>query len=54
VTNKLIELHRTGPSEGKSLQTDVVLVSELKWKSPYGFKRNAFAFPELATINKAA
>jgi predicted RecB family nuclease len=54
VTNRLIELYRTAPSEGKSLQTDVVLASELKWKSPYGFKRNTFAFPELATINKAA
>jgi Transposase IS66 family/RNase_H superfamily len=54
VANRLVELHRTAPSEGKSLQTDVVLASELKWESPYGFKRNTFAFPELETINKAA
>jgi transposase-like protein len=54
VANRLIELHRTAPSEGKSIKADVVLASELKWKSPYGFKRNEFALPELATINKAA
>jgi predicted RecB family nuclease len=54
VANRLVEVHRTAPSEGKSLQTDVVLASELKWKSPYGFKRNTFSFPELEIINKAA
>jgi predicted RecB family nuclease len=54
VANRLVELHRTAPSDGKSLQPDVVLASEMEWKSPYGFKRNAFAFPELETINKAA
>lgn len=43
VANRLIELYRTAPSEGKSIQADVVLASELKWQSPYGFKRNAFA-----------
>lgn len=54
VADKLVKLHRIAPSEGKSSQTGVVLASELKWKSPYGFKRNTFAFPELETINKAA
>jgi predicted RecB family nuclease len=54
VADRLIELHRNVPSEGKSSQTGVVLASELEWKSPYGFKRNTFAFPELETINKAA
>ncbi len=54
VASRLVELHRTAPSEGRSLQTDVVLASEMKWESPYRFKRNAFAFPELQTINKAA
>jgi predicted RecB family nuclease len=54
VADRLVELHRTAPSEGNSSQTGVVLASELKWQSPYGFKRNTFAFPELETINKAA
>ena len=54
VSDRLIELHRNAPSEGKSSQTGVVLASELKWKSPYGFKRNEFVFPALEAINKAA
>jgi predicted RecB family nuclease len=54
VASRLVELDRSAPSESRSLQTDVVLASEIKWESPYKFKRNAFAIPELQTINKAA
>ena len=54
VAKGLVELHRKVPAEGKSSRNDIVLVSEMKRESLFKFKRNAFAFPELETINKAA
>jgi transposase-like protein len=37
-----------------SSQREVVLTSDMKRESPYGFKRNEFVFPEMEIINKAA
>ena len=54
VANRLVDLHRAAPADGKSSQREVVLTSDMKRESPYRFKRNAFVFPEMETINKAA
>jgi predicted RecB family nuclease len=54
VANRLVDLHRVGPADGKSSQGEVVLTSDMKRESPYGFKRNEFVFPEMEAINKAA
>jgi predicted RecB family nuclease len=54
VANTLVDLHRAAPSEGRTSRTDIVITSEMKRESPFGFKRNEFMFPELETINKAA
>ena len=54
VANRLVDLHRAAPADGKSSQGEVVLTSDIKRESPYGFKRNEFVFPEMETINKAA
>jgi len=54
VANRLVHLHRAAPTDGKSSQGEVVLTSNMKRESPYGFKRNEFVFPEMETINKAA
>lgn len=54
VANRLVDLHRAAPADGKSSQREVVLTSDMKRESPYGFKRNEFVFPEMETINKAA
>ena len=54
VANRLVDLHRVAPADGKSSQREVVLTSDMKRESPYGFKRNEFVFPEMETINKAA
>jgi predicted RecB family nuclease len=54
VANSLVELNRAAPADSKSSQREVVLTSDMKRESPYGFKRIAFAFPEMEVINKAA
>jgi predicted RecB family nuclease len=54
VANRLVHLHLATPADGKSSQREVVLTSDMKRESPYGFKRNEFVFPEMETINKAA
>ena len=54
VANRLVDLHRAAPADGKSSQGEVVLTSDMKRKSPYSFKRIAFVFPEMEIINKAA
>jgi predicted RecB family nuclease len=46
VANSLVDLHRGAPADGKLLQKEVILTSNLKRESPYGFGRNEFAFPE--------
>ena len=54
MANRLVDLHRAAPADGTSSQREVVLTSDMKRESPYGFKRNEFVFPEMETINKAA
>ena len=54
LTNKLVNLHCAAPADGTSSQREVVLTSDMKRKSPYGFKNNEFIFPEMDAINKAA
>ena len=54
VASKLIELHQVAPQAEDSSLDWVVHTAQLKWQHPYGFKRNAFSFPELDVINKAA
>src|SRR5262245_6206097 len=54
VANRLIDLYRARPANGKSSQGELVLTSDLKRESPYNFKRNEFVFPDMETINKAA
>lgn len=54
VANRLVDLHRAAPADGKSSQREVVLTSDMKWESPYHFGRIAFALPEMEAINKAA
>ena len=54
VANRLVDLHRAAPADGKSPQREVVLTSDMKRESPYRFKRIAFVFPEMEIINKAA
>ena len=54
LANRLVHLHRAAPADGKSSQGEVVLTSDMKPESPYGFRRNEFVFPEMETINKAA
>ena len=54
VANRLVDLHRAAPADGKSSQREVVLTSDMKRESPYRFGRIAFALPEMETINKAA
>ena len=54
LTNKLVNLHRAAPADGTSSQREVVLTSDMKRESPYGFKTNEFVLPEMDAINKAA
>ena len=56
VANSIVDLHRAVPANGRLSQNDVILASEMKRESPFPlrFGRNAFAFPELETINRAA
>jgi predicted RecB family nuclease len=56
VANRMMELHREASANGQSSRDDVILASNIKRESPFPFRfgRNAFAFPELEAINKAA
>jgi hypothetical protein len=52
LAKSLADLHQTTPAS--STQQELVLTSDMKRESPYGFKTNQFVLPELETINKAA
>jgi hypothetical protein len=52
VANKLLQLQRLSQNSEES--PDIVFTASLKWKHPFGFKRNKFALTDLDTINKAA
>ena len=52
VANKLFQLQRLSQNSEES--PDIVFTASLKWKHPFGFKRNKFALTDLDTINKAA
>ena len=54
LAEKLVELFQSSPQAEGSSDNNVVHADMLKRDSPYGFKRNAFLFPELDVINKAA
>jgi predicted RecB family nuclease len=54
VANRMVDLHRAAPADGRSSQREVVLTSDMKRESPYRFGRIAFALPEMEAINKAA
>jgi predicted RecB family nuclease len=54
VANRLDDLHHAALANSMSSQREVVLTSDMKRESPYGFKRNEFVFPEMEIINKAA
>jgi len=54
VANRLVDLHRAAPIDSRSTDGDVVRTSDMKPESPFRFKRNEFAFPEMEIINKAA
>jgi hypothetical protein len=52
VANKLLQLQQL--SQNPEQSPDIVFTASLKWKHPFGFKRNKFALIDLDTINKAA
>lgn len=56
VANRMVDLLRAAPANDRLSQDDLILASEMKRESPFPlrFGRNAFALPELETINKAA
>ena len=54
VTQEVLGLHQARSDSQDIGKRDVVDVTTLKREHPYGFKRNAFFFPELDAINKAA
>ena len=56
VANRIVGLLREAPANDRLSQDDLILASEMKRESPFPFRfgRNAFALPELETINKAA
>ena len=54
LANRLVDLHHTALRNAKSSQGEVILTSDMKRQSPYGFGRNEFVFPEMEIINKAA
>jgi len=54
VADRLVDLHHAALANSMSSQREVVLTSDMKRESPYGFKRNEFVFPEMEIINKAA
>ena len=56
VANRIVGLLREAPANDRLSQGDLILASEMKRESPFPFRfgRNAFALPELETINKAA
>jgi len=52
VANKLLQLQEL--SQNPEQSPEIVFTASLKWKHPFGFKRNKFALIDLDTINKAA
>ena len=52
VANKLLQLQRL--AQNPEQPPDIVFTASLKWKHPFGFKRNKFALTDFDTINKAA
>jgi transposase len=54
VANRLSYLYRAAPASSQPSHNDVVRTCDMKWESPFGFKRNEFVFPDMETINKAA
>jgi predicted RecB family nuclease len=54
LANRLVDLHRGAPQEGKALRGELVLTSNIKRDNLYGFGANEFVFPEMEAINKAA
>jgi predicted RecB family nuclease len=54
LAKKLIDLHHAAPNDSYLRQQKVVLTSDMKRESPYGFKTNQFVLPDMETINKAA
>jgi transposase len=56
VANRIMELHREASANGQFSRDDVMLASKVKRENPFPlrFGCNAFAFPELEAINKAA
>jgi len=56
VANRIVGLLHEAPANDRLSQDDLILASEMKQESrfPFRFGRNAFALPELETINKAA
>jgi predicted RecB family nuclease len=54
LAQKMVDLHCASPTANKSSQGEMILTSDMKRESPYGFKRVQFALPEMETINKAA
>jgi predicted RecB family nuclease len=54
VANSVVALSQNASLGERPLQNDVVYPSDIKWQSPYGFKRIDFVFPEMELINNAA
>jgi predicted RecB family nuclease len=56
VASRVTDLHRAVSANCTSVHSSVILASEIKRESPFPFRfgRNAFAFPELEIINRAA
>jgi predicted RecB family nuclease len=54
LAKRLADLHRAAPNNIELRKAEVVLTSDMKRESPYGFKRVQFALPEMETINRAA
>jgi predicted RecB family nuclease len=51
---RLVGLRQIAPADSKLSPQEVVLTSDMKRESPYGFRTNQFVFPEMEAINKAA
>jgi transposase-like protein len=54
LVKRLVDLHQMAPTGTKLPQQEVILTSEMKRESTYGFRTNQFVLPEMETINKAA
>ena len=54
LANTLVNLRRATPPDSNYPQRQVILTSEIKRETLYGFKRNEFVLPNMEVINKAA